>query len=92
MNLYLVCFDITDDGNRERVGKYLAESGQRVQRSVFEIVVKDEGELTRLKARLAPLVKAGDDLRFYALCRACRQRSHDLQGERVAYIPAATIV
>ena len=35
MNLYLACFDITDDGNRTRVGKHLAVYGQRVQRSVF---------------------------------------------------------
>jgi CRISPR-associated endonuclease Cas2 len=92
MNLYLACFDITDDANRTRVGKHLSDYGQRVQRSVFEITVAGEPELERLKAELAPLLAAGDDLRFYAICRACRRRSYNHRGERVAYIPAATIL
>jgi len=92
MNLYLACFDITDDGNRTRVGKHLAVYGQRVQRSVFEIAVRNQAELDRLNAELQPLLDTGDDLRFYAICRACRQRSYNHRGERVAYIPAATIL
>lgn len=92
MNLYLACFDITNDTARTRMGKYLAEYGQRVQKSVFEIAVRSDSELERLKAQAAPLLAPGDDLRFYALCRACRRRSHDHRGGRIAYLPAVTIL
>lgn len=92
MHFYLACFDISDDRIRYRVGKALNAYGTRIQRSVFEISVKNENNLKLLRAEIAELLEPGDDCRFYFLCRACRQHSHDATGHRVAYLPAAVIV
>jgi CRISPR-associated protein Cas2 len=92
MNVYLVCFDIADDRNRDRVGTELLAYGERVQKSVFEIVVRHPGELDTLRASLAPLLESGDDLRFYRLCADCRDASVGLRGGKLAVFPAAVIV
>ncbi len=42
MHVYLVCFDISDDRARHKVGKLLLHYGSRVQESVFEIMVDDD--------------------------------------------------
>ena len=39
MEVYVACFDISDDRQRTRVGKVLLRHGDRVQKSVFEIAV-----------------------------------------------------
>jgi len=49
MLAFLVCFDISDDRMRYRVGKELAHYGLRVQRSVFEITLRSGEELTALR-------------------------------------------
>jgi CRISPR-associated protein Cas2 len=92
MAFYLVCFDIGDDRARYRVGQALAEYGTRVQRSVFEIDVAADTDLTRLRRTVDGLMAPGDDCRFYALCRSCRSRSTDSKGERVAMLPAAVLI
>ena len=65
MHTWLVCFDITDDRNRRRVGDLLEEYGLRVQRSVFEISLESAQELAGLRYRLQCWLDTGDDLRFY---------------------------
>lgn len=92
MIVYLACFDIADDRNRDRVGKALLAYGERVQESVFEIMLRQPDELETLRGKLAPLLETGDDLRFYRLCADCRGASVDVRGERVASVPAAVIV
>lgn len=92
MNLYLVCFDITDDKNRDRVGRELLAYGNRVQKSVFEILVRESDELNEIREKLLPLLEDGDDLRFYFLCADCRQKSMTVCGERLAHFPAAVII
>jgi CRISPR-associated protein Cas2 len=92
MLVYLVCFDITDDAIRYRVGKALAKYGERVQKSVFEISLGNETQLRELKAEIRALLVEEDDCRFYALCKACRKRSYDVDDNRVAYLPAAVLV
>jgi CRISPR-associated protein Cas2 len=92
MAFYLVCFDIGDDRARYRVGQALAEYGTRVQRSVFEIDVAADTDLTRLRRTVDGLMAPEDDCRFYALCRSCRGRSKDSKGERVAMLPAAVLI
>ena len=92
MNVYLVCFDITADKIRDTVGKALLEYGDRVQKSVFEIVLRRPEELRDIRDRLRPLLEDGDDLRFYRLCADCRQASTDIRGERLAHKPAVVLV
>lgn len=92
MEVYVACFDIVDDGLRRRVGNVLLGYGQRVQRSVFEIVVRNRQDLDTLREELRALVGEDDDIRFYRLCVACRQSSTALDGRAVADFPAVVIV
>lgn len=92
MAFYLVCFDISDNRIRYRVGQALSEYGTRVQRSVFEVDLRSGTELTQLRRTIGELIEPGDDCRFYALCASCRRRSTDSTGERVAYLPAAVLI
>jgi CRISPR-associated protein Cas2 len=92
MLVYLACFDIVDDRTRYQVGKALAEYGERVQKSVFEISLHSDTQLKALKEELRPLLDPDDDLRFYALCKACRGRSHTVAGQPVALFPAAVVI
>jgi len=92
MQIYLACFDISDDKNRDRAGKALLAYGERVQKSVFEIAIRHPRDLDVLRERLAPLLAEGDDLRFYRLCADCRSQSIGSQGEPLAHFPAAVVV
>ena len=92
MEVYVACFDITDDRLRRRVGDLLLHYGERVQRSVFEIVVRDRRDLDGLREELRALVGEDDDIRFYRLCAACRGSSATLAGDAVAAPPAVVIL
>lgn len=92
MKVYLVCYDILDDEVREEISDILGEYGERVQRSVFEVIVRSEGELAQLHERLAEVLAAEPELRFYRLCERCRSESRTLTGERVALFPSTIIV
>ena len=75
MPCYTVCFDITEDRVRTRVGKRLLQFGDRVQKSVFEIQIASLQELQRLREELREEIEDGDDIRFYRLCLDCRKAS-----------------
>jgi CRISPR-associated protein Cas2 len=92
MRIYLVCYDITDDDTRLAVSKILGEYGERVQRSVFEVAVRSEVELERLRARLEEALGDIPELRFYPLCGRCRKESYTLAGGRIAVFPSTIIV
>jgi len=77
---------------REDVANILEEYGERVQRPVFEVIVRTETELAQLQQRLAEALGAEPDLRFYRLCERCRGESCTLTGERVAVFPSTIIV
>jgi CRISPR-associated protein Cas2 len=90
--LYLVCFDISDNKTRNRVGKYLGAFGNRVQESVFEIELADANALAYVQKKLASWLADGDDLRFYCVCRNCRLKSYNVQQERIAKLPSIVII
>ena len=69
--LYLVSYDVSDDGRRRRVMEACKDFGRRVQYSVFECNL-DEGGLGELLGRLDfEIDPATDSCRFYRLCEAC---------------------
>jgi CRISPR-associated protein Cas2 len=92
MEIWLICFDISDDRIRNRVGKLLLGYGQRVQRSVFEIAVNNRAQLDQIRHELDGMVEDERDLRFYRLCADCRGVSQTLDGEPVAHFPAVIIL
>lgn len=92
MLVYVACFDISDDRLRRQVSRRLEHFGIRVQRSVFEVSVRTQEQLLALQNELREWIEEDDDLRFYPLCRACRQKSKDIFGQRVAEFPAAVVI
>lgn len=72
---YLISFDISDDGERTKVGKALENHGERVQKSVFECPDLTEEALLKLKADIEDRIDhAGDSVRYYPLCGACKEK------------------
>lgn len=92
MLFYLVCFDISNDKNRSKIGKILGRYGDRVQYSVFEIALHSEKDLKNLTSKLAKYVDPDDKLCFYSICVACRKKSHSSSGGKIAYVPGAIVI
>lgn len=90
--LYLVCFDISDNKTRNRVGNYLGAFGNRVQESVFEVEFADAHALRYVQDKLGSWLAEGDDLRFYCVCKNCRLRSHNAKKERIALLPSLVVI
>lgn len=69
--LYLISYDITDDGRRRRTMEALKDYGRRVQYSVFECNLDATG-LEELLDRLDFEVdRSTDSCRVYRLCEGC---------------------
>ncbi len=71
--LWLVVYDIADDGRRARMARWFSSRGVRVQESVFELVaprvrVADWLAKARGDTRFDP---TADSLRAYLVCEAC---------------------
>jgi len=96
MKTWLVCYDISDDKKRTRTGKLLEQYGERVQKSVFEINMKNSGQLNVLKQDLRLILQDEDydeaNVRFYTLCKNCRKDSQDLHGNDIGNQPATIII
>jgi len=71
--IYVVCYDISDDGRRQRVYNLLKDYGAHVQYSVFECDLTHE-QLNEMVEKLLHEVDEGEDfLRIYPLCGWCAQ-------------------
>jgi CRISPR-associated protein Cas2 len=90
--LYLICYDISNDKIRNRVSKYLGAFGNRIQKSVFEVDLKNKKALVYLQDKLDGWLEEGDDLRFYQLCINCRKSSFDRHHHRIGKLPSLVIV
>jgi len=80
---YLVAYDISDDQRRTKVAKILEDFGDRVQYSVFEMILERSEQLTEMRSRLEKVIDSeGDSVRIYFLCQGCRAKVAILgQGE-----------
>ena len=68
----VVSYDIVEDKKRSRASKLLKNYGQRVQKSVFECLM-DEKRYLEVKAKLEKIIDMeNDSVRFYTICRRCR--------------------
>ncbi len=69
----VVSYDIVDDRRRLRLAKVLVNYGHRVQKSVFECDL-DDGRFLALKKAVDRLIDHEEDsVRYYSVCRRCRQ-------------------
>jgi CRISPR-associated protein Cas2 len=83
--LYLISYDVTDDGRRRRAMEALKDFGRRVQYSVFECNL-EEAALKELMERLDfEIDPATDSCRLYRLCASCASEVRILgKGDRYA--------
>lgn len=73
---YIVTYDIPDDRRRTRVAKILEDYGDRVQYSVFELLLDGPQRLASLRRRLLKTINPeADSVRIYFLCASCRPRA-----------------
>jgi CRISPR-associated protein Cas2 len=85
MKSYLICYDIDDDRERNRVAKLLERHGQRVQYSVFELHLRSERKLRELQQGLRDILgDDSDEVRFYRLTANGVAASHSLSGAPIA--------
>ncbi len=72
--LYVIVYDIPDDGRRNQLFKALKGFGTRVQYSVFEAHL-NKTQYEEMKQAVTRVIDASEDsVRYYALCGACAGR------------------
>jgi CRISPR-associated protein Cas2 len=78
--LFIVAYDIPDDGTRTLIADELQNWGHRVQYSVFECDLTEK-RARRLEKALGSLISARDNVRIYRVCPVCRERSVNMGGK-----------
>jgi CRISPR-associated protein Cas2 len=81
--LYIVCYDIAEEGRRTRVAKVLLDFGRRLEESVFAMNL-DEELVARMKERLERQIEEMEDtVHIFPLCNACAGKMEVLgRGEK----------
>jgi len=77
----VVAYDIEDDRRRTKLHNTLMNFGCPVQYSVFECILDKRG-LREMKAAVEKVIKREerDSVRYYYLCRGCRERIEVVSG------------
>lgn len=70
---WMVSYDIVEDRIRRKVSNTLKNYGERVQYSVFECRL-EETQFVALRIALTDLLQKHDSIRWYPLCRWCRDK------------------
>ncbi len=87
----VVTYDISDEKRLRRVAKEMENWGERVQKSVFECDF-DEKNFSRMRKRLRKLINMQEDsIRFYFLCKTCREKIQ-VDGKGKLYEREETVV
>ena len=86
MQHIVVVYDIVDDKSRRIVGEILEGFGRRVNRSVFEIQVKNAKTRQKIEHTLSQEIDPKvDSVRLYTVCAKCMQTSTVLGKEPDAF-------
>ena len=94
--LVLITYDVNteDAAGRKRlrqIAKKCADSGQRVQNSVFECLL-DAGQCRRLQAQLLSIMDPEkDSLRFYYLGKQYEKKVEHF-GAKITYLPEDPLI
>lgn len=92
MIFFLVTYDIPDDRRRTKAADVLADYGERVQFSVFELWLDARLEREVQNRLMAIIVPSEDSVRMYPLCANCRTKVQVLGLGTVPRPPGAFIV
>ncbi len=71
--LWVVSYDISDDKIRRKVANSLKNYGQRVQYSIFECHLTEK-EFFLLRSSVAAEIDREDSVRWYPVCKWCKQK------------------
>lgn len=72
---YLVCYDIANNKRRYHVDRCLAQYGERIQLSVYDIVL-NTWQLDSLRTQLRAIIAADEDrIHYYPLSQSSRQNT-----------------
>lgn len=71
---WLACYDVVDDGRRERLARWLDASGDRLQQSVFMLELRPGDETRVWEGMRACIDLATDKLFLVPLCANCYGR------------------
>jgi CRISPR-associated protein Cas2 len=70
----VVVYDISNDKRRTRLHKRLLDYGNPVQYSVFECLLAAE-EVKKMKAAVRKITRPRlDHVRYYPVCKTCREK------------------
>ncbi|RKZ29523.1 CRISPR-associated endonuclease Cas2 [bacterium] len=70
--LWVIAYDIPDDGRRTKLAKLMESYGDRVQYSVFEAEL-NEKHIRILKKRIEEIIDIDQDsVRIYRICADCK--------------------
>jgi CRISPR-associated protein Cas2 len=69
--MYVVCYDISDDSVRAHMSARLQDFGTRIQESVFECVLEEDGRARMLDRISRVRLAEADRVRIYRLCARC---------------------
>jgi CRISPR-associated protein Cas2 len=76
--IVIVAYDVSDDDQRARLAAFLSHYGVRLQKSVFECEVDDDG-LAAILATAADLLNLNHDtLHVFRQCHTCHAANHAL--------------
>jgi CRISPR-associated protein Cas2 len=77
--VYVICYDITENKIRRKIDILLSSYGERIQYSVFEIVISED-KLKGLRQEINKLIEVTTDkINYFRLCQWCRS-STQIQG------------
>ena len=70
-SFYLISYDIANDKRRNKIAKILVKNGNRVQYSVFEVIVNKK-RIDKVIAKMKKVIDFKEDsIRIYKLCSIC---------------------
>jgi CRISPR-associated protein Cas2 len=90
MSLYVVAYDISHDGQRERVARALLEFGRRVQKSVFEVWLEPH-TIPLFRRRIGPLLAREDRFDVFPIDERGKRRRFSWQRPPHAYAPVMLV-
>ncbi len=85
--IWIISYDIVCNKRRYRLDKSLAQYGQRIQYSIYQVILNTD-EFSRLRKNIKQIINAQEDkVNYYRICRWCQNKTV-LQG-KAALSPTA---
>ena len=72
---YVVCYDIADDGRRNRLASALLDFGARIQESVFTANLDEQLAVRMLERIKKTIDEHWDRVHVFQLCQGCSPRA-----------------